>query len=93
MRSAIRRYTDQIGSLWTHLADYYVRSGLFERVLETAPFVTFLDYVPKNMTNLNFVHFRLVIFTKKESEVSQRFEISPKFLTHMPNSKKFHLQN
>jgi len=32
MRSALRRYTDQIGTLWTGLADYYVRSGLFERV-------------------------------------------------------------
>ncbi len=32
MRSALRRYTDQIGALWTSLADYYVRSGLFERV-------------------------------------------------------------
>lgn len=33
IRSALRRYTDQIGSLWTSLADYYVRSGLFERVI------------------------------------------------------------
>ena len=32
MRSALRKYTDQIGALWTSLADYYVRSGLFERV-------------------------------------------------------------
>jgi len=35
MRSALRRYTDQIGALWTSLADYYVRSGLFERVKTT----------------------------------------------------------
>lgn len=32
IRGGLRRYTDQIGSLWTSLADYYVRSGLFERV-------------------------------------------------------------
>ncbi|CAL8074607.1 unnamed protein product [Orchesella dallaii] len=31
IRSGLRRYTDQIGALWTSLADYYVRSGLFER--------------------------------------------------------------
>lgn len=31
IRSGLRRYTDQLGNLWTSLADYYVRSGLFER--------------------------------------------------------------
>lgn len=25
------RYTDQLGQLWNSLADYYIRSGLFER--------------------------------------------------------------
>jgi len=33
IRGGLRRYTDQLGSLWNSLADYYVRSGLFERVL------------------------------------------------------------
>jgi pre-mRNA-splicing factor SYF1 len=31
IRSGLRRYTDQLGHLWNSLADYYVRSGLFER--------------------------------------------------------------
>ncbi|CAG0878572.1 unnamed protein product [Darwinula stevensoni] len=31
IRSGLRRYTDQIGHLWNSLADYYIRSGLFER--------------------------------------------------------------
>ncbi|XP_065204827.1 pre-mRNA-splicing factor syf1 homolog [Planococcus citri] len=31
IRGGIRRYTDQLGHLWNSLADYYVRSGLFER--------------------------------------------------------------
>lgn len=31
VRSGLRRYTDQVGRLWTALADYYIRSGLFER--------------------------------------------------------------
>lgn len=35
MRGALTRYTDQTGALWTSLADYYVRSGLFERVTWT----------------------------------------------------------
>ncbi len=32
IRGGIRRYTDQLGHLWNSLADYYIRSGLFERV-------------------------------------------------------------
>jgi hypothetical protein len=32
IRGGLRRYTDQLGHLWNSLADYYVRSGLFERV-------------------------------------------------------------
>lgn len=31
IRSGLRRYTDQLGALWNSLADYYVRSGLFDR--------------------------------------------------------------
>lgn len=31
IRSGLRRYTDQTGRLWNCLADYYIRSGLFER--------------------------------------------------------------
>ncbi|XP_018799467.1 PREDICTED: pre-mRNA-splicing factor SYF1 [Bactrocera latifrons] len=31
IRSGLRRYTDQLGHLWNSLADYYVRSGLFDR--------------------------------------------------------------
>merc|ERR1719516_343694 len=31
IRSGLRRYTDQVGHLWNSLADFYIRSGLFER--------------------------------------------------------------
>uniref|UniRef100_A0ABD2VYW0 Suppressor of forked domain-containing protein n=1 Tax=Trichogramma kaykai TaxID=54128 RepID=A0ABD2VYW0_9HYME len=31
IRGGLRRYTDQAGPLWNALADYYVRSALFER--------------------------------------------------------------
>ncbi|KAI5742072.1 hypothetical protein M8J77_002699 [Diaphorina citri] len=31
IRGGLRRYTDQLGHLWNSLADYYIRSGLFER--------------------------------------------------------------
>jgi len=35
IRGGLRRYTDQLGHFWNSLADYYVRSGLFERVSTT----------------------------------------------------------
>lgn len=31
IRGGLHRYTDQLGQLWNSLADYYIRSGLFER--------------------------------------------------------------
>ncbi|XP_042429330.1 pre-mRNA-splicing factor SYF1-like [Zingiber officinale] len=31
IRGGIRRYTDEVGRLWTSLADYYVRRGLYEK--------------------------------------------------------------
>ncbi|KAK8970682.1 hypothetical protein KSP40_PGU006094 [Platanthera guangdongensis] len=31
IRGGIRKYTDEIGRLWTSLADYYVRRGLYEK--------------------------------------------------------------
>jgi pre-mRNA-splicing factor SYF1 len=31
LRSGIRRYSDEVGRLWTSLADYYTRRGLFEQ--------------------------------------------------------------
>lgn len=32
IRQGIQRYSDQVGLLWNSLADFYIRSGLFERV-------------------------------------------------------------
>ena len=32
IQQGIKRYTDQVGQLWKSLADYYVRSGHFEKV-------------------------------------------------------------
>lgn len=31
LQGGLRRYTDQLGHLWNSLANYYVRSGLFDR--------------------------------------------------------------
>jgi hypothetical protein len=32
IRQGILKYKDQVGQLWTSLADYYIRSGCFEKV-------------------------------------------------------------
>lgn len=31
LRGGIRKFTDEVGRLWTSLADYYIRQGMFER--------------------------------------------------------------
>ena len=31
LRGGIRKFTDEVGRLWTSLADYYIRRALFER--------------------------------------------------------------
>lgn len=31
LRGGIQKFTDEVGRLWTSLADYYIRQGLFER--------------------------------------------------------------
>lgn len=31
VRGGIRRFTNEVGRLWTSLADYYIRCGLFEK--------------------------------------------------------------
>lgn len=46
IRGGLRRYTDQLGPLWNSLADYYVRSGLFERVLTNFLFLLKYNFLP-----------------------------------------------
>jgi len=31
LRAGIQKYTDEVGRLWTSLADYYIRNGMFEK--------------------------------------------------------------
>lgn len=33
IRQGISRYTDQVGMLWLHLAEYYIRASNFEKVI------------------------------------------------------------
>lgn len=48
IRDGIRRFTDQIGHLWNCVADYYIRSGLFDRVMIKKNFFLFFSYVVWN---------------------------------------------
>lgn len=32
IRGGLRRFTDSLGQLWNSLADFYIRSGHFEKV-------------------------------------------------------------
>lgn len=36
IRGGLRRFTDMIGQLWCSLADYFIRSGHFEKVSSNA---------------------------------------------------------
>ena len=31
IRGGIRKFTDEVGRLWTSLSDYYIRQGMFEK--------------------------------------------------------------
>ena len=31
IRGGIRKFTDEVGRLWTSLADYYIRQAMFEK--------------------------------------------------------------
>lgn len=59
IRGGLRKYTDQLGHLWNSLADYYVRSGLFERV-------------SIHLINLN-IHFLKMYFYNKFFDLGQRY--------------------
>ncbi len=56
IRQGILKYKDQVGQLWTSLADYYIRSGCFEKVKR----IVFFQRKTKTDCFL-----RLVIFLKK----------------------------
>lgn len=44
IRGGLTRFTDQLGKLWCSLADYYIRSGHFEKVTRVHT-LTHIDHV------------------------------------------------
>ena len=49
IQQGIKRYTDQVGQLWKSLADYYVRSGHFEKVRIIVGFFTRGQFWPSGI--------------------------------------------
>ncbi|KAJ4833898.1 hypothetical protein Tsubulata_032931 [Turnera subulata] len=69
IRGGIRKFTDEVGRLWTSLADYYIRRGLFEKAR---------DIFEEGITTVVTVRDFSVIFDAysqfEESMVAHRME-------------------
>uniref|UniRef100_A0A2P2IVB4 Pre-mRNA-splicing factor SYF1 n=2 Tax=Rhizophora mucronata TaxID=61149 RepID=A0A2P2IVB4_RHIMU len=69
IRGGIRKFTDEVGRLWTSLADYYIRRGLFEKAR---------DIFEEGMTTVVTVRDFSVIFDAysqfQESMVAHKME-------------------
>lgn len=69
IRGGIRKYTDEIGRLWTSLADYYVRRGLYEKAR---------DVFEEGLANVITVRDFSVIFDSyaqfEQSALAAKFE-------------------
>ncbi|OAY26103.1 pre-mRNA-splicing factor SYF1 [Manihot esculenta] len=69
IRGGIRKFTDEVGRLWTSLADYYIRRGLFEKAR---------DIFEEGMTTVVTVRDFSVIFDAysqfEESMVAHKME-------------------
>lgn len=54
IRGGLTRFTDQLGKLWCSLADYYIRSGHFEKVF-------LLCIASEALTIFNIVYYKSVL--------------------------------
>ncbi|GAX78150.1 hypothetical protein CEUSTIGMA_g5592.t1 [Chlamydomonas eustigma] len=69
LRGGIRKFTDEVGRLWTSLADYYIRRGMFEKAR---------DVYEEGLTSVITVHDFSLIFDAytqfEESLISAKME-------------------
>lgn len=98
IRGGLRRYTDQLGPLWNSLADYYVRSGLFERVSPVLYFYLIDTLFPLQYINYqNYIYIRLFfrqeIFMKKLYRLLLLLETLLKFLMLMHSLRNLVLKS
>ncbi|EEB19718.1 XPA-binding protein, putative [Pediculus humanus corporis] len=72
IRGGLRRYTDQLGHLWNSLADYYVRSGLFERARDIYEEAIQTVTTVRDFTQIfdTYAQFEELSLSKRMEEVS-----------------------
>jgi hypothetical protein len=93
IRGGIRRFTDEVGRLWTSLADFYIRKGLFERARDVyeegmASVLTVRDF---SLVFDAYSQFEeSVLATKMEAQA--RSTIRPPGCPHSPLLRVGHLQ-
>lgn len=74
IRGGLRRYTDQLGHLWNSLADYYVRSGLFERARDIYEEAIQTVTTVRDFTQVfdAYAQFEELSLSKKMEEVARK---------------------
>ncbi|XP_065332050.1 pre-mRNA-splicing factor syf1 homolog [Cloeon dipterum] len=73
IRGGLRRYSDQLGSLWQSLADYYIRSGLFERARDVYEEAIQTVTTVRDFTQVfdAYAQFEELSLTKRMEEVAE----------------------
>merc|ERR1719510_2762733 len=79
IRSGLRRYTDQVGHLWNSLADYYIRSGLFERARDIYEEAIQTVTTVRDFTQVfdAYAQFEELSLSKKMEEVAELEVLTP----------------
>ncbi|KAB0797470.1 hypothetical protein PPYR_08463 [Photinus pyralis] len=73
IRGGLHRYTDQLGHLWNCLADYYVRSGLFDRARDIYEEAIQTVTTVRDFTQVfdSYAQFEELSLSKRMEEVSK----------------------
>lgn len=79
IRSGLRRYTDQLGHLWNSLADYYVRSGLFEHARDVYEEAIQTVFTVRDFSQVfdAYAQFEEISLSKLMEEVAGKEKASP----------------
>ncbi|XP_074038937.1 pre-mRNA-splicing factor syf1 homolog [Leptinotarsa decemlineata] len=74
IRGGLRRYTDQLGHLWNSLANYYGRSGLFERARDIYEKAIQTVTTVRDFTQVfySYAQFEELSLSKKMKEVANQ---------------------
>lgn len=74
IRSGLKKYTDQLGRLWNSLADYYIRSGLFDKARDIYEEAIQTVTTVRDFTQVfdAYAQFEELSLNKKMEEISQK---------------------